>query len=438
MSILDCSHDYIKRRQLALHLQPRLPALAGCVGRTQILDHEPFIAAGLRRHEKLFQLFRRRRTKYRRPNNTGCCDSTFVSKSQLRLSDFPLCLSASVVRDFSSQQLIQNLRPLAQRTIHHEFPSRVQHVECEIGHRNLPQHFLADLLPPQPLLQDTERSRSPKIHGFRLARLRRRFIHHLPRVSRIRRILPRHDLPIENRILRQASQRTRQLGKRLRDLIPRPRKQFHLAARDMRLRPDTVILVLHLRLGKITQTFFRRLNRARQHQSQRMKNPHPGLGQLTLRRQSQSLADVAEQHVGPLHIRERPAICPCNCLLDQTFLQPNPQISRHDLHDVLGSQRSRAYQQVPHQNCLCLRATRSRDLAKCVADHQHSKPLSLAFRENLGRDRTQVSVPSIRRRQLSLFLAPTLRHDSPQQPTAHLQSYFLPSRERTPREKHRR
>ncbi len=167
--------------------------------------------------------------------------------------------------------------------------------------------------------------------------------------------------------MRQSRQRIRQLWKRLCDLVPRARKEFHFTASDMRLRPDAVVFVLHRGLGKIAQAFFRRLDRTRQHEPDRMKHPHLRLCQLAFRCEAQRLANISQQHVSPLNFCERAAIRSCNRILHQALLQADPHVPSHDLHDVLGLKRSRARQQIAHQHTLRRRPPCRRDPRKKIA-----------------------------------------------------------------------
>src|SRR5579863_5576982 len=153
---------------------------------------------------------------------------------------FSLCLCISVVKDFSfsPEQFIQSPCPLPQWTVNQQFPARIQNIEGKISYRNLPQHFPAHFFPSQALLQHAERPRPSQVRCLRLNRVGKPLIDHFYRGRKTLPIFPRHNLTIENRFLRQARQRARQLRKGLCNLVPRAREKLYLTLRNVRLCPN--------------------------------------------------------------------------------------------------------------------------------------------------------------------------------------------------------
>ena len=64
-----------------------------------------------------------------------------------------------------------------------------------------------------------------------------------------------------------------------------------------------------------------------------------------LGRELQRPADIAQQHVGALHLRQRLVVGFGDRLLHQALLQPDAQLAGNDLQDVLGFERRGALQQ---------------------------------------------------------------------------------------------
>ena len=61
----------------------------------------------------------------------------------------------------------------------------------------------------------------------------------------------------------------------------------------MRLRSDTVVLVFYRAFSEIAEALLSRFNRAGQHESQRMKQPHPSFPQPAFRGELYSLSDIS-------------------------------------------------------------------------------------------------------------------------------------------------
>ena len=128
---------------------------------------------------------------------------------------------------------------------------------------------------------------------------------------------------------------------------------------------------------------------------------------------------------------KRAAVSPSNRLLDQTLLQPNPQIPSHDLHDVLGFERRSSRKKSAHQRRLRRRTSRRRNLPKRRLDFQNAEPLSRARRKHFSRDRPQISMPPVSRRQ---FVRTLSRETPPQsaKATARRPAAWSPPRPETP------
>src|SRR5215475_9347368 len=108
---------------------------------------------------------------------------------------FPACPCVSfVVNAFHPrcQQLIQNHHPFPQRSFQQQLCTGIQHIEDEIHHGHASHQLGADFLPPQPLLQRTERQCSP----------------HTPLA-----LTPRQPCPTQDFLLRQAPHHNRQFPK---------------------------------------------------------------------------------------------------------------------------------------------------------------------------------------------------------------------------------
>ena len=141
-------------------------------------------------------------------------------------------------------------------------------------------------------------------------------------------------------------ERRDQLGKRWRYFIERAREQPHLPAAAMRLGANAVVLVFDdLRVLEVLERFFGVGRGAGQHEADGMEQPHPRLVEPMLRRQLQRGADIAQQHVGALHARQRLVIGFGDRFLHQAFFQPDAQLAGDDLQDVLGFERGGALQQ---------------------------------------------------------------------------------------------
>ena len=112
---------------------------------------------------------------------------------------------------------------------------------------------------------------------------------------------------------------------------------------------DAVVLVFHQSVLEIAERLLRRFRRAGQHETQGMEQSHPRLGQLAGGGELQRLANVAQQHVGPLHFSERSAVGLGDCFLDQAFFQADSQVAGHDLDDVLGFERCGLREKVLYQ-----------------------------------------------------------------------------------------
>src|ERR1051326_1562268 len=118
--------------------------------------------------------------------------------------------------------------------------------------------------------------------------------------------VPGEDFAVENDGLPKCTERRRKLRERMADLIERAREEPHawiIFTADVGLRADAVIFVFNGSLSEIRKSFSRVLGRAGQHEANGMKEAHLRLLKLMACGQTQGLADVAQQHVGEIHVR---------------------------------------------------------------------------------------------------------------------------------------
>ena len=218
----------------------------------------------------------------------------------------------------AGEDAVENLGALRERLVEREFTAGVNHVEDDIRDRHLCDQLLADLLASQPLLDFRER------HG----------------VTAVLVVTPGDDLAVENYLVRELAQRRDQFGKRRSYFVEGAREQPHLPAAAMRLGANAVVLVLDQGVLEILECLVGVGRRAGQHEADGMKQPHARFVEAMVSRQLQRAADVAQQHVGALHLRERLVIGLGDRFLDQALFQANAQLASDDLEDVLGFERS--------------------------------------------------------------------------------------------------
>ena len=113
------------------------------------------------------------------------------------------------------------------------------------------------------------------------------------------------DFAVEDRSIRQAAKGRRKFWERFGDFVASPRVQARFAPADVCLRADAIVLVFDGCVFKIAQRFFARLNRARQHEINRVEDSHPRFREFARTSQQQSFANIAEQHVAAFHLVQR-------------------------------------------------------------------------------------------------------------------------------------
>ena len=88
--------------------------------------------------------------------------------------------------------------------------------------------------------------------------------------------------------------------------------------------------------SKMLHGFFRAFHGGGQHESDGMKEAHARLCERTLCGEAQSLADIAQHHVGALNLRQGLLEGASDSFFHQTFAQAYAQIAQDDFDDVFG------------------------------------------------------------------------------------------------------
>src|SRR5580692_11841342 len=290
----------------------------------------------------------------------------------------------------SRKKFIENCRTLPQCMVKKKFAIRIDNVESEISNGNFPHQLCADFFPPKSLLQRAERQGPPAS-------------------SRI----PSHNLSVENRVFRQGGKCRRQFRKRLGDLIARARKDADLASTDMHLGADAIVLILNRRILKITQRLFRRLNRTRQHEIDGMKHPQLRFCQLSLGGKPQSLSQIAEQHVGALHLIKRSFERARNRFFDQTFFEADAKVSANNLHDVFCFERRDSPKKFAQKRSLRSRSACNGDCGKYLLQFGEQQTRFWLRRQRLAGDRSGVAKLSVYLGQFRLGFSRQLTYDAP-------------------------
>ena len=179
---------------------------------------------------------------------------------------------------------------------------------------------------------------------------------------------------------------------------------------------------------------------------------------MAVRRQLQRLANVAQQHVGPLHLAQRSAVGLGDRFFHQTFFQADAQIASHDLDDVLGFEGRGLREQLSRQGGFRGRASGGRDLAefggdvwqtqRCTAGlcpawtGEGARPhvgCDAGWWENGFRDVAKVAELAVGCGQFGFALSGKLRDDLATAPCRPLAAWLPPRRETvSPREIRRR
>ncbi len=131
-----------------------------------------------------------------------------------------------------------------------------------------------------------------------------------------------------------------QLGETMRDFVERARVDRQAPARLVDLAANAVVLIFdEERAVDRAADLLGRLDRRGQHKLERVEQPHPRRAEPAMARQQRRLADVAQQHIGPLHLPNRDAGVARQGIFELALLQADPQVAAHDLDDVLGLER---------------------------------------------------------------------------------------------------
>ena len=208
----------------------------------------------------------------------------------------------------------------------------------------------------------------------------------------------------------------------------------------MRLRADAVVLVFDQRVLEILKGLLGIRRRAGQHEADGMKQPHVRVGEAMSGRKLQRFANIAQQHVGSLHLRQRLVERFGDGFLHQAFFQPNAQFAGDDLENVLGLKRGRALQQRLQHAGLCRRSAGCGDLVEGVTDVLQGDRRGLwRFRQqHIVSCGSQIAALAVCRCHGGFARPGDLRHQLPQCRSADLQGALVEGRERPPRQKHRR
>ena len=112
--------------------------------------------------------------------------------------------------------------------------------------------------------------------------------------------------------------------------------------------------------GESRYRFWDRIDRAGQHEAERMEEPHARLIQPIRSGQADDFAEVAEQHHGAAHRSQIALHGDRDCLLHLRLLYADAHVAEHQLDQVLCFERRRAPEQIaqqrlPRRGALCSR-----------------------------------------------------------------------------------
>src|ERR1700693_1993966 len=196
--------------------------------------------------------------------------------------------------------------------------------------RDLQEELRIGRLPPEAPLEPLERVRP--------LRLRRAVLSGRPP--------PGHDLPVQEELARRERQGDRELRELHGDVVERARKERHPRSRLVRVGPDPVELLLDREARKLRDDLRRILDRTREHEPDRMKEPERDLVKARVPRRDGSLPDVsaiASRSRDGLPVRlERPR----DRLLDGQDVRARPQPPGQSLDEILRLDRRSPPQQL--------------------------------------------------------------------------------------------
>ena len=222
----------------------------------------------------------------------------------------------------------------------------------------------------------------------------------------------------------------------------------------MCLGADAVVLVFYQRVLEILESLGSIGRGAGQHEADGMKQPHARVVQPVFGGELQGFADVAQQHVRALHLRQRLVVGFGDRLLDQALLQPDSQVAGDDLQDVLGFERSGALEALAavrlwHWPFGLRQSDRRSERISGERQRRSSRacaPASPCCWANLGSTIdhhavnrcAQIARLAIPRAEFVVRSAGDFLHYLPQQRAADLQRAFFECRKSPARQEHRR
>jgi hypothetical protein len=157
---------------------------------------------------------------------------------------------------------------------------------------------------------------------------------------------PRDDLPVQQELARFERQGNGDLGKLHRDVVEGARKERDPRARLVRVGADAVELLFDGEIRKVVDDFRGILDRAGEHEADRMEEPERELLQAPVPRGDRRLPDVSAVAPRP---RDRFPVgveCPRDRLLDRQRVGAGPQAAGEGLDEVLRLDRRRAPQEL--------------------------------------------------------------------------------------------
>ncbi len=230
------------------------------------------------------------------------------------------------------EDLIEKSAAFAKRAIDDEFVAGVEDVENDIRYRNLFDHRVRDFLAAEALLNLSEGQCAADVGGAFGT-------------------MPGHDLAVEDEVAGESGESIGKFGEGFGDFVESAGVETGLAVSDVSLRTDAVVLVLDLRVIEVSEGFFGGFGGTGEHEADGMKEPHASVAEISSRGAAKGFADVAEQHVGALHLGNRIAERLGDSFFDKGFAQADAKVAAHDLDDVLGLERREFVHQQPNETC---------------------------------------------------------------------------------------
>ena len=318
-------HHHIERGEFLLQLHPSQPAPPRRVSALRILAHQSLVPPRPRRAELLLDRRRALHTRHRRHGQR-----------------------------FDQQQPFQHRPPRAPRQLQQRVAVPPQHIEGHEFHRHVFGQKQIRLAPVQPLLQIEKRQPPPRQRG--------------------------EDFPVEYHRPRQSRRRLRDFRELRGDPPQVARENLAAPVRHLHLRADTVVFVLHphrpVRSGQPRPHRLAVRFRPGQHALDRMKHPQSDAIQGPFLGRHRQGPHVTEQHPGGPHLARLHPERFDDRLLEQSFLQPDPQVARQNPHHIRRLDRAANPQKFLEDRLLFHRTPRRRQLVEQLL-HRRQIPLRL-------------------------------------------------------------